>query len=129
MIAVVIIAILATVALPSYQNYMIKSKIREAQSNLVTLSLAAENAYQRSLSYPRNSLNSTEAIQLDENFKTWNPSSKTFQYQYTPLNNGLDFQIKATGHESSVLNCQLTLNNRGERNITNCAVQDTWINR
>ncbi|MBB4835667.1 prepilin-type N-terminal cleavage/methylation domain-containing protein [Acinetobacter schindleri] len=43
MIVIVIIAILAAIALPNYSNYVTRTKIKEAQSNLIALSLSAEN--------------------------------------------------------------------------------------
>ena len=52
MITVVIVAILAAIALPSYQNYIKRTNIKAAQTDLVALSLVFENYYQRNLSYP-----------------------------------------------------------------------------
>lgn len=63
MIVVAIVAILASIAVPSYQNSITKSKIKEAQSNLVALSLAAENQYQRTLSYLVENLTTTAGVE------------------------------------------------------------------
>ena len=81
-IVVLIIAILAAIAIPSYQNYITKSKIKEAQSNLIALSLSVENAYQRTLSYPNADLTETSQISSNNLFKTWNPTSHAFNYKY-----------------------------------------------
>lgn len=51
MIAAAIIAVLAAFALPSYQNHVAKAQVREAQNNLVALSLVVESLYQRQLRY------------------------------------------------------------------------------
>ena len=51
MIAVVILAILAAIAMPMYSNYITKAKARNAQSDLVALSLVLESMYQRNLKY------------------------------------------------------------------------------
>ena len=45
MITVVIVAILAAIALPSYQNYIKRTNIKAAQTDLVALSLVFENYY------------------------------------------------------------------------------------
>lgn len=51
MIAVAIVAILASVALPSYNNYMIRSRIPEATSHLAAKRVAMEQAFQDNRSY------------------------------------------------------------------------------
>ena len=52
MITVAIVAILAAIALPSYSDYVTKSKMRLAQSDLVALAAAFENHRQLKLAYP-----------------------------------------------------------------------------
>ena len=52
MIVIAILAIIASIAIPSYSNYVKKAHIKAAQSDLVALSLVLENTYQRTLSYP-----------------------------------------------------------------------------
>lgn len=52
MVTIAIVAILSAIALPSYQNYIKRTNIKAAQTDLVALSLVFENYYQRNLSYP-----------------------------------------------------------------------------
>ena len=125
MIVVSIIAILAAIALPSYQNYIKKSKVKEAQSNLVALSLSAENHYQRTLSFPKVTLSSTVEIEGNEIFNTWNPTSAAFSYQYSS-ENGADYILQANGVETRVLGCTLTLDNKGQRSATGCDTGSDW---
>jgi len=62
MIVVVILAILAAIAVPTYTNYIKRSNVKAAQADLVSLSLVYENFYQRNLSYPSSSFTSTTEI-------------------------------------------------------------------
>lgn len=127
MIVIVIIAILAAIAVPSYQTYVTKSKIKEAQSNLIALSLSAENFYQRSLSFPSTTLANTAALKGSSVFKTWNPSSDAFSYQYVSTD-GASYTLTATGLDSRLSGCTLTLNNQGIRTVASCGAVTTWEN-
>lgn len=49
MIVVAVVSILAAIALPSYNSYIVKSEIRSSQADLLALSLNFENRYQRTL--------------------------------------------------------------------------------
>lgn len=54
MIVVVVVAILAAIALPAYQNYVTRSRATSAGADLVALGLNVENYYQKRLTYPEN---------------------------------------------------------------------------
>ena len=126
LVVVVIIAILAAIALPSYQNYVTRSKVKEAQSNLVALSLSAEQAYQRSLAFPALTLANTSAIKADGTFSTWSPSSNAFAFQYN--SDGSAYTLTATGTDTALTNCTLTLKNNGERSsTTGCGNGTSWV--
>lgn len=127
MIVIVIVAILAAIAVPSYQNYITKAKVKEAQSNLVALSLSAEQAYQRTLSYPIASLSTSEQIKTSTSFSTWNPTSSAFTYQYNSTD-GLNYTIEAKGTDARVKDCILKLSNQGLREATNCGSVTEWVN-
>src|SRR5690606_13661481 len=51
MITVVIVALIASIALPSYQQYIVSSRARTAAADLMALATAFENRCQRQLSY------------------------------------------------------------------------------
>jgi type IV pilus assembly protein PilE len=55
MIVVVIIAILASIALPSYQDYVVRGKITEATANLGSLRVNMEQYYQDNRKYDNGS--------------------------------------------------------------------------
>lgn len=128
-IAIVIIAILAAIALPSYQNYVTKSKIKEAQTNLIALSLASEQLYQRALSYPIKTYNQSSTPKLIESteFKTFKPSSNSFNYEYKSTN-GTEYILTATGNEGRVNSCTLTLTSNGTRTLNGCLATSEWVN-
>lgn len=129
MIVIVIIAILSAISLPSYQNYIIKAKIKEAQSNLIGLSLSVESNYQRQLKYHSKSLDSTES--LKEEFTTWSPSSDSFSYSYQSIDNGKGFKgfkLEAKGKDKNVEDCTLTINQANEKTITGCRSITSWVN-
>lgn len=125
MIVIVIIAILAAIALPNYSNYVTRTKIKEAQSNLIALSLSAENLYQRTLTYPNKTYSDSNALKNSAEFKTWQPSSNVFNYQYS--SDGLTYTLTAIGTESRVNGCTLTLSNSGVRNINSCGHETAWL--
>lgn len=127
MIVVIIVAILASIALPSYQNYIKKSKIKEAQSNLIALSLSAEQHYQRTLSYPKIDLTTTTKIKEQNIFKTWNPTSDAFEYSYES-DNGIQYILKANAKDTSLVGCLITLDSQGKRDATNCNEMAAWVN-
>lgn len=120
MIVLVVLGILASVALPSYQNYVKSSRARAATADLVALSAAVENIFQRTLSYPN-------SINLEE-LKTWRPSNeKFFVYSYSPDDT---YTLTATG-QGPMTGCKLILKhndrNDGNRNVSKDACGfDSW---
>ncbi|MFY9180499.1 MAG: type IV pilin protein [Venatoribacter sp.] len=126
MITVAIVAILAAIAVPSYQNQIIKSKIKAAQSNLIALSLVVENIYQRTLSYPVLDLADTSEIELEPAFKMWKASSNDFEYAYKATA-GDAYTLTATGSQG-VPSCTFTLKSDGTRTENGCGSNTGWTN-
>lgn len=123
MIVVAVIAILAMIAVPSYQSYITKAKVKEAQSNLIALSLSAENLYQRTLTYPTET--TTTTADTKTKFTSWNPSSTDFAYTY--VSDGATYTLTATGTQARVTNCTLTLKSDGARSLTpGCGNGTDW---
>jgi type IV pilus assembly protein PilE len=83
MVAVAIVGILATVAVPSYAKFIRKGEADTAWSDLQALSLALEGRFRRTLSYPAtpSTNNTTEVKAL---VASWAPVSKAvaFNFQY-----------------------------------------------
>ena len=126
MITVVIVAILAAIALPSYQNYIKRTNIKAAQTDLVALSLVFENYYQRNLSYPNQDYANTSALSV---FPQW-AASKTdiFEFSSKKVDGGKGYELYATANKSSNLaNCELKITNTNQRTATtSCDGKTTW---
>lgn len=123
MIVVVILAILAAIAVPTYSNYIKRSNVKAAQADLVSLSLVYENFYQRNLSYPSSSFTSTTAL-MDSStgFPQWAPSKKDiFEFSSAPKNSGKGYELTATGKSSSNLSgCSLKIDDKNVRTASSC---------
>lgn len=111
MIVLAITAILATIALPTYQNYIERSSVRVAGADLVALSTAIENRFQRQLTY-------TGATTSNVN---WYKASDDFTVTIESLT-GNSYSLKAKGTE-----CELTLSDQGIKTITGeCGGLTSW---
>lgn len=126
MITIVIIAILAAIALPSYQNYIKRTNIKAAQTDLVSLSLVFENYYQRNLSYPNQDYSNTSELSV---FPQWS-ASKTdiFEFSSKKVDSGKGYELIATAKDSSnLVGCALKITNTNSRTATtSCDGRTTW---
>lgn len=117
MIVLVVLGILASVALPSYQNYVKSSRARAATADLVALSAAVENVFQRTLTYPSGL----------EDINTWRPSNDDFfdyEYDYSTDNT---YTLTAKG-KNAMAGCDLSLTQDNTRTVTSkqdCGF-DSW---
>lgn len=106
MVVVVIIGILAAIALPAYQDYVRRSHARVAGADLVALSVALENRFQRQLSY-------TGATTGNVN---WQQGSTNFTIAISALD-ASTYTLTATG-TGMMSGCSLTLTHLGVRGPT-----------
>ena len=111
LVVVAIIAILAAIALPAYQNYVLRSKIRMAQRDLLALSTAVENQRQRTLLYPDTA---------DKAKRGWTPSTKSgdFSYAYAPTSAGYSVTATAGSPLGKASGCVLSLNESNVRSVS-----------
>lgn len=104
-ITLVIISILTMIAVPSYQQYVIKARLTEAFNNLSTYQVQMEQAYQDNANYGTASCNVTL------------PTSKYFTYSCLPSNNGQNYTVTATGNGAGgVSGYVFTINDAGNKN-------------
>lgn len=122
-IVVAILAILVAIAVPSYQNYVTRSKIRTAQSDLLALSALVENHRQRTLSYPAAAATGTAAVRAA--FEGWSPASDERDFNFSYDSDG-GYTLSAAGAAGRLTGCTLTLTDDNQRTASGCpAVGDT----
>ena len=112
LIVVAVIAILAAVALPAYNGYVNRGKLKTAQADLSALSLAFEQQYQKMLTYPAATKNET---QLKADFDTWVPAAEDFTYSSTVATTST-YTLSAVG-SGGTGNCVLTINQAGVKTL------------
>lgn len=127
MIVIVIIAVLAAIALPAYSGYITKSKMKAAQSDLVSLGLALENRFQRQLSYPT-STTSTTAATATAAGNNWQASTASdFDFKISAADS-TSYTITATGKSGSLSNCVISLTKKNDRSTSGCPYgDDKWL--
>lgn len=111
MIVVVIIGILASIAVPSYQKYVIRASRIDGMTTLLNIMRAQENLYANEFTY------TTDLTEL--NFNAIQLSSSG-HYKITASLCGTDLinecvQLTASGLGNQANDGILTLNSRGER--------------
>lgn len=127
MIVVVILAILAAIAMPMYSNYITKANVKNAQSDLVALSLLMEQKYQRNLKYTT----SVGEVAASSYFGAgvWQASSENFDYKVN-VDTVKSYSLKAEGKTGTQnAGCILTLTHKNVRTInggTTCGGVGSW---
>lgn len=111
LVVIVIIAILAAIALPSYENYVKKSRARSATADLVALGLNFENAYQRTLSYPVSTAANTSEVKTL--MSGWAPSQEQF-FSYSVSSSATAYTLTAEG-SASLSGCTIKLTSDNTR--------------
>ena len=123
MIVIVVVGILASIALPSYQNYITKSRARAAGADLMAATTALENIYQRTLTYPTATTSTTATTQTALG-STWIPSMGDF-FTYAVTSTSTSYALTATG-SGAMSGCNLTLNEGNVRTITSPCLETSW---
>jgi len=122
MIAVIIIGILASIAIPSYQNHVLRSNRTEGQA------LLAEAAARQERFFTQNSRYATTVAELG--FASANSQSGLYQLAITANTNPVQYNMTATPINSQTRDTgcgTLSLNQQGTRSVTGSdGVADCW---
>lgn len=108
MIVVVIIGILASIALPSYREHVLRGNRAEAQA-LLTTAAARQERYRAQ--------NNVYAKSVTELYKG-SKKSETGKYDLTVGGDGTDYTLTATPTFSDADCGNYTLDEKGDRNVT-----------
>jgi type IV pilus assembly protein PilE len=126
MVVVTIVAILTAIALPAYNDYVLRSKLQEATSNLLTMRVKVEQFYQDQRTYIGACANNTVAP-LPTGLKYFNITCPTL--------NAAGYTIQAQGTDSSVSGFTFTIDQGNVRKTTSVPYGwtapsgDCWVMR
>ena len=113
LITVVVVAILAGIALPSYTRYITRSKIQEATSNLLALRVKMEQYYQDNRFYlPPPGSTVTAPCQAGTSVPL--PALQYFTIT-CPTLTANSYVIRADGSDGSLAGLQLEINEANQR--------------
>lgn len=128
MITVAIVAILAAIALPSYQDYVRRGRVQEAPTNLSAYRALLEQSYQDNRNYGTTGTACIPAAPA---------ATATFTYACATSNSSQSFNITATGNAGTLaagLVYGLNEQNAQTTTCTSCAwgpfsAATTWVVR
>lgn len=108
MITVAVLALLASMALPSYRDYVVRARLEEAPVELSRIAVALEQFYQDNLRYGTGTACPAAA-----------PANANFQYACSFGTGGQTYQVSATGTAASgTAGFGYALNQTGQRTTT-----------
>lgn len=106
MVVLTIIAILAAIAIPSYQQYVKKSRARAATADLTALSLNVENEFRKKLKYPDAADSTTTTAATETLFSGWTPATDE-HFDFASTFEADKYTLEAAGKTGMA--CNLTL--------------------
>lgn len=124
MAVVVIIATLAAIAMNIYGNYVTRSKVQAAKSDLTALARHLENELRKNLVYGSHSQIGTMEIMGD--YPGWRPSQIRY-FTYTLHSEPTGYTLRAQGMNGSLSTCVLTLDSTETGDVSgHCGSVATW---
>lgn len=123
MIALVVAAILAAIAVPTYRQSIAKQRISSGRADLASLALNLDGKLLSESAYPASPINNTAGLRTA--LPGWVPvATAHFSYALTEANSGAtppSYTITATGTSSLTQGCVLTLRSTGMLTAPGCA--------
>ena len=124
MIVAAIVAILAAIALPSYADYIQRSKISEAISNLSDMRTRLEQFYLDNRKYPAGPGNCVTSGTTDTNINL-PPAQKYFTISCSTMNTGA-YVILATGNPAEGMSTDFKYSVNEANSRTTVSVPTGW---
>lgn len=130
MIVVAVIAILAAVALPSYTDYITRSKLVEAHTHLADLRVKMEQRFQDARTYVGGPCAPTGGAAADVKYFQFScpaaPAANTFTIQAAGLNDlaGITFTINESNVKTTTVTGGSKMATKGYSGAANC-----WVKR
>lgn len=131
MIVVAVIAILAAVALPSYTDYLTRSKLVEAHTHLADLRVKMEQRFQDARSYVGGPCAPTGGAAADVKYFQFScpagePTANTFVVQAVGLQDlvGITFTVNESNVRTTTVTGGSTMATKGYTGAANC-----WVKR
>jgi type IV pilus assembly protein PilE len=129
LVALVIIGILASIAIPSYQSYVIKGKRSEAKATVLNLAQMEERYYTNNYQYyPVSAVPPTAEPQGWKNFVGNSMSARTYDIAVSAVSPTTAFAITATP-SNGLLDAEcgaLSLDNKGNKGSNKGGVSPCW---
>jgi prepilin-type N-terminal cleavage/methylation domain-containing protein len=122
-VVMMIIAILSSIAVNAYGNFVAHSKVQAAEADLIALALRLENELQRNLVYGAHDRITTEAIKGE--YRGWFPSQGG-SFIYTLDSSPTAYTLTAQGVSGPLSTCVLQMTETGSRTISGCGAITTW---
>lgn len=125
LMAVAIVGIISSIAVPAYFSYISKQKLRAAQTDLVALSLSMENYFQQQLSYPAATTTTAATVAL---FTGWSPA-QTADFKYIiSASASSSYTLQAVGTSTKFSSCTVQLTSANDRTLTSgCGFTTAWL--
>lgn len=117
MIVVVIVAILASIALPSYNDYVIRSKITQAVQGLSALQTRMEQCFQDRFTYANCTACATDNL---------NKMSTNNDFNFACITDTTTFTLTAGGKEGPMAPFTYTVNQADAKSTTVSGAPSGW---
>jgi type IV pilus assembly protein PilE len=133
MIVVVIVAVLASVALPSYRDYVLKSNRAVAKGKLLDIAARQEAFFSDNKQYTATLSNlgiADSGADPDSNWVAASSTDAIYTFSLAVTNSGMSFTATATTANAQTPDdsrcATLTVTNTGQRGATGSLGMDCW---